>query len=724
MKQPSVSFRIHGLDCAEEVTILKREIGSLVGGEDNLVFDIMSGKMTLTAAANNVPVHELLSRIGATGMRAEIWREEAGRAESWWERHSRATLTISSGLSVAAGVIVHAVLVGGFTRAFGSEGVGIHHEVPLAARTIYVLAILCGVRFVLPKAWFALRRLRPDMNLLMTVAVVGAVLIGEWFEAATVSFLFALSLTLESWSVGRARKAVESLLSLTPPTVRLVEAAAQFREVAPETVAIGARFLVKPGERIPLDGEVVSGNSQVNQAPITGESIPVEKTASDPVYAGTVNGSGALEVRSTKPAGDTTLAHIIRMVGEAHQRRAPSERWVDRFARIYTPSVMVLAICVLLVPPMFLQQPFSDWIYRSLVLLVIACPCALVISTPVSVVAALAAAAKNGVLIKGGQFVEAPVRLKALAFDKTGTLTEGRLSVAEVVPIGEHSEARIVEVAAALESQSDHPLAAAILEYARKEDAKRLEVKNLQNIAGKGVTAEIGGASYWVGSHRYLEERAQETEEIHNLLVNKAHEGRTVVIVGSDHQVMGLLALADRVRPNAARAIADLRACGVEHVLMVTGDNRATAEAIARATGITEFQAELLPSDKVLFIESLIERYETVGMVGDGINDAPAMGRASIGIAMGAIGSDTAIETADIALMSDDLSKLPWLIRHSRRTLAIIRQNIVASLAVKAVFVILTLLGHASLWAAIAADMGVSLLVIFNALRLLHQQTP
>lgn len=724
MKQSSVSFRIHGLDCAEEVNILKREIGPLVGGEDNLVFDIMSGKMTLTAVANDIPVQELLSRIGATGMRADIWREEAPRAESWWEGHSRATLTVFSGLLVTAGVMVHAVLVGGFAKAFGSEGVGIHHEVPLAARIIYVLAILCGVRFVLPKAWFALRRLRPDMNLLMTVAVVGAVLIGEWFEAATVSFLFALSLTLESWSVGRARKAVESLLSLTPSTVRLVEAAAQFREVAPETVAIGARFLVKPGERIPLDGVVVNGNSQVNQAPITGESVPVEKTAGDPVYAGTVNGSGALEVRSTKPAGDTTLAHIIRMVGEAHQRRAPSEQWVDRFARIYTPTVMVLAICVLLVPPMFLQQPFGDWIYRSLVLLVIACPCALVISTPVSVVAALAAAAKNGVLIKGGQFVEAPARLKALAFDKTGTLTEGRLSVAEVVPIGEHSEARIVEVAAALESQSDHPLAAAILEYARKEDAKRLEVTNLQNIAGKGVTAEIGGASYWVGSHRYLEERAQETEEIHNLLVNKAHEGRTVVIVGSDHQVMGLLALADRVRPNAARTIADLRACGVEQVLMVTGDNRPTAEAIAHATGITEFQAGLLPSDKVLFIESLIERYQSVGMVGDGINDAPAMGRASIGIAMGAIGSDTAIETADIALMSDDLSKLPWLIRHSRRTLAIIRQNIFASLAVKAVFVTLTLLGHASLWAAIAADMGVSLLVIFNALRLLHQQKP
>jgi Cd2+/Zn2+-exporting ATPase len=535
-----------------------------------------------------------------------------------------------------------------------------------------------------------------------------------------VSFLFALSLTLESWSVGRARKAVESLLGLTPPTIRLIEAAAQFREVAPETVAIGSRFLVKPGERIPLDGEVVNGNSQVNQAPITGESVAVEKTDGDAVYAGTVNGSGALEIRSTKPAGDTTLAHIIRMVGEAHQRRAPSEQWVDHFARIYTPSVMVLAICVLLVPPMFLQQPLGDWIYRSLVLLVIACPCALVISTPVSVVAALAAAARNGVLIKGGQFVEAPARLKAVAFDKTGTLTEGRLSVAEIVPFGEHSEARIVEVAAALESQSDHPLATAILEYARKEDVKRLEVSDLQNISGKGVTAQIGGTSYWVGSHRYLEERAQETEELHNLLVNKAHEGRTVVIVGGDHQVMGLLALADRVRPNAARTIADLRACGVEHVLMVTGDNRPTAEAIARTTGITEFQAELLPSDKVLFIESLIERYQSVGMVGDGINDAPAMGRASIGIAMGAIGSDTAIETADIALMSDDLSKLPWLIRHSRRTLAIIRQNIVASLAVKAVFVTLTMMGHASLWAAIAADMGVSLLVIFNALRLLR----
>jgi Cd2+/Zn2+-exporting ATPase len=723
MNPDTVTIRIHGMDCAEEIAVLKREIAPLVGGEDNLGFDLLRGRMTVAGRAGGVPVEEVLARIRATGMRGELWQDErevARPEKRWQDRYGRLMLTASSGALVLAGFLIHLLIAGDIASILGAEGAGIHHGIPVSVRIIYGLAVICGAWFVLPKAWYALRRLRPDMNLLMTIAVAGAVIIGEWFEAASVSFLFALSLTLEAWSVGRARRAVESLLSLTPAVARLIDQDGPAREVRPEDVAVGSRFLVRPGERIPLDGVVVSGSSQVNQAPITGESVPVEKASGDLVYAGTVNGPGALEIRSTRPASESTLANIIRMVAEAQRKRAPYEQWVDRFAKIYTPTVMGLAIAVLIVPPMIWGQPFGDWVYRSLVLLVIACPCALVISTPVSIVAALAASARHGVLIKGGPFVEAPAHLKALALDKTGTLTSGRPAVAEVLPLNGNSDRHVLEIAGALESHSNHPLALAVVEHAREQGIQWPGVTNLQDVSGKGVTGEIQGARYWIGSHRYLEERSQEPQELHDRLVDYAKRGLTVVLVGSDHKVLGLLALTDQVRPDAAKAIQDLRALGVEHLVMLTGDNRPTADAVGRAVGISEIEADLLPSDKVSAIERLVAQYGNVGMVGDGINDAPAMGRASVGIAMGAIGSDTAIEAADIALMSDDLEKLPWLIRHSRRTLRIIRQNIAASLTVKAAFVALTFLGHASLWAAIAADMGVSLLVIFSALRLLR----
>lgn len=723
MNTDTVTIRIHGMDCAEEVAVLKREIAPLVGGEDNLGFDLLRGRMTVAGRPGGVPVEEVLARIRTTGMRGELLQDErevARPERRWQDRWGRLMLTASSGALVLAGFLTHLLIAGHLASVLGAEGAGIHHDIPVSVRIIYGLAVICGAWHVLPKAWFALRRLRPDMNLLMTIAVAGALIIGEWFEAASVSFLFALSLTLEAWSVGRARRAVENLLSLTPAVVRLIDQDGREREVRPEDVAVGSRFLVRPGERIPLDGDVVNGSSQVNQAPITGESVPVEKATGDPVYAGTVNGPGALEIRSTRPAGETTLAHIIRMVAEAQRKRAPSEQWVDRFARIYTPAVMGLSVAVLILPPLVWGQPFGEWFYRSLVLLVIACPCALVISTPVSIVAALAASARHGVLIKGGPFVEAPAHLKALALDKTGTLTTGRPAVAEVLPLNGHSERHALEIAAALESHSNHPLALAVVEHATERGVEWPGVRNLQDVAGKGVTGEIQGSRYWIGSQRYLEERSQEPQELHDRLVDYAKRGLTVVLVGSDHHVLGLLALADQVRADAAKAIQGLRAVGVEHLVMLTGDNRPTAEAIGRAVGISEVEAELLPSDKVSAIERLVAQYGNVGMVGDGINDAPAMGRASVGIAMGAIGSDTAIEAADIALMSDDLEKLPWLIRHSRRTLRIIRQNIAASLVVKAIFVALAFWGHASLWAAIAADMGVSLLVIFNALRLLR----
>jgi len=719
--QSELHFKIQGMDCAEEVAILKREVGPVVGGEDRLGFDILNGQMIVTPASADVSPESIRQAVARTGMRAEVWRNEPAdtRDEGFWRRRGRTALTAASGLFTALGFLVHAWSARGFRAALGAEGMSAAHDVPLAVRALYGLGVLAGAWYVLPKAWFAARRLRPDMNLLMTVAVVGAAAIGEWFEASTVAFLFALSLALESWSVGRARRAVAALMDLTPPTARLVRADGSEEQVPPDRVPVGALILVGPGERIPLDGRVVRGASEVNQAPITGESVPVPKTLGQEVFAGTINGDGALTVECTKSAGDTTVAHIIRLVGEAQSRRAPSEQWVEKFARVYTPAVMALALAVLLIPPLFPGGAWEDWFYRSLVLLVIACPCALVISTPVSIVAALAAAARNGVLIKGGLYVEAPARVQAIALDKTGTLTEGKPTVVEIVPMSGHDEKELLERVAALEARSTHPLARAVVAYAQQQGVAVPPAEDFQIIQGKGATARFNGQEYWLGSHRYLEERAQETKEVHQRLEALAKAGRTVVVVGNASHVCGFIALADTVRPGARQALQALRDVGVKHLVMLTGDNRGTAEAIALETGVDEVHAELLPADKVTAVEALVAKYGNVAMIGDGVNDAPALGRATLGIAMGAVGSDAAIETADIALMSDDLSKLAWLIRHSRRTLAIIRQNIGFSLSVKAIFVVLTFAGYSSLWAAIAADTGASLLVIFNGLRLL-----
>lgn len=708
------------MDCAEEVAVLKDVVGPVVGGADRLSFDILNGKMTVAAGAA-VDDQHVKSAVATTGMQAEPWKDERGAERGDDGRRSRVILTVASGALTLAGFLTHAALAGSIAAALGSEGAGIAHDVPLLARLMYAIAIGCGAWFVAPKGWFALRRLRPDMNLLMTIAVVGAVLIGEWFEAATVSFLFALSLALEAWSVGRARRAVEALMTLTPPVVRVLAGGGVVVERTPAEVSVGTLFGVRPGDKVPLDGRVVRGTSEVNQAPITGESVPVLKQPGDTVFQGTVNGDGSLEVESTKPAGDTTLAHIIQLVGEAQSRRAPSELWVERFARVYTPTVFFAAIAVAVLPPLLFGASWTDWSYRALVLLVIGCPCALVISTPVTIVAALASAARNGILIKGGVFVEAPARLRAIALDKTGTLTAGRPVVTEVLPLADHTEAELLSRAAGLEAQTDHPLARAIVEHARNRNIALAAVSDFQVIPGKGARGRIDGRDYWLGSHRYLEERAQETPDLHVTLEQRSASGQTVVVVGSDDHVCGLIALADAIRPESAEAIRQLKALGIRPIVMLTGDNKPTAEAIAASAGVDEVRAELLPEDKVSVMADLVERHGMTAMVGDGINDAPALARASIGIAMGVAGSDAAIETADIALLADDLRKIPWLIEHSRRASAIIRQNISLSLAVKAVFVVLTFAGHASLWAAIAADMGVTLLVVANALRLLRE---
>ncbi len=719
---PPLQFKIHGMDCADEVAILKRAVGPVVGGAERLSFDVLNARMLVEAASPEVSPVAVIAAVRATGMRAEVWRDASHESTTSgpWERHGRAVLTTTSGVLLISGFAVHAGLAGGVGAATGSEGLGIAYHVPLAVRLVYLGSIGAGVWYVVPKAWHAARQVQPDMNVLMTIAIAGAIVLGDWFEAATVAFLFAFSLTLESWSVGRARRAVATLMSLAPPMARVIAPDGRTLDVRPEDVVIGSRVLVKPGEKVPLDGVVRRGASDVNQAPITGESVPAAKEAGSTVFAGTINGDGALEIETTKDAHDTTLARIIRMVADAQRRRAPAEQWVERFARVYTPAVFALALTVMVVPPLVTGGSWSPWVYRALVLLVIGCPCALVISTPVTIVAALAAAARNGVLIKGGVFVEAPGRLVAIAFDKTGTLTMGAPRVIDVVPLNGHTSVELLQRAAGLEAHADHPIARAIVDHAIATGTEPLDVRDLRAVPGKGAIGTLDGKTYWVGSHRYLEERGQETPDLHDRLGPLTAAGRTIVVVGTEDHICGFLALADAVREESARVVNALRSLGIERVVMLTGDNHGTAEAVGQATGVDEVRAELLPADKVGAIEELVSKHERVAMVGDGVNDAPAMARATVAIAMGAAGSDAAIETADIALMSDDLTKIPWLVRHSRRALAIVRQNIVLSLTVKALFVVLTFAGMASLWAAIAADMGVSLIVISNALRLLR----
>jgi Cd2+/Zn2+-exporting ATPase len=704
------------MDCAEDTATLQSALSSIPAVTE-VAFNLVSATMTITSAGDCFPFEEVIRAVKKAGMSAEQVADTPERPILETPKgRLRAALVVLSAILTMMAFAVHAAHSGWRAALSGHET----EQAPLFVRALYLVAVIAGGWFVAPKAWLAGRRLRPDMYLLMTVAVVGAVVLGEYLEAATVTILFAVSLTLEHWSVARARRAIAALVALAPPRVRVIKDDASEEMMDAAKVPVGSRIVVKPGEKFPLDGRVIEGRTTVDQAPITGESRPVAKTSDDEVYAGTINVDGAVVARTTKLASDTTLARIIRMVSEAQGRRAPSEQWVERFAHIYTPVVMCLALLVALVPPLALGRLWAAWFYQSLVLFVIACPCALVISTPVTIVAALVSATRHGILIKGGLYVEVPAHLRAIALDKTGTLTEGKPRVQVVVPLSGHTEKELLEIASAVEMRSQHPLAHAIVQHAASAGIAPPAATDFQAITGKGATASLNGRQFWIGSHALLEERSQETPELHDRISRLSASGASVVVIGENDHVCGFLSVADSVRPEAKETIAALKSLGIRSVVMLTGDNRGTAEAIAREASIDEIYAELLPEAKVRLVERLVQRFGAVAMVGDGVNDAPALARSSLGIAMGAIGTDAAIETADIALMKDDLSRLPWLIRHSRRALLTIRVNTIASLLVKAAFVGLTLSGMASLWAAIAADTGVSLLVVLNALRLLR----
>lgn len=702
------TLAIAGMDCADEVAAVERALQPLAGVREVRVA-LMAGKAVI-AHDESVTPQQLIDAIGVANLKASLPGTAGAKDAAAHAQRLRLIAVGVSGLFTGLGLILEWTGTGPAWLRVATFGV----------------AIVAGGWFIFPKALVALRRFGLDMNVLMAVAVGGAAAIGQWSEGAAVTFLFGLSELLEAYSVQRARRAIESLLEISPETA-LVQRGESFVEVPVEEVAVGDILAVKSGSRVPLDGEVVKGQSAINQAPITGESMPVEKKPGDGVFAGTINGEGSLEVRVTKLSTDSTLSKIIRLVEEAQSQKAPSQRFVDVFARYYTPAVFVAALLVWLVPPLLAGGVWNVWTYRALVLLVIACPCALVISTPVSIVSGLTAMARRGVLIKGGAFLESIGKLRALAVDKTGTITEGQPRVLRVVTVGAGAtEEQIVRVAAAIDTHSEHPLAQAVVAYAKEKGISFPRADAYQARTGKGAEGQLDGHDYFVGNHRFTHELAVCSQETERLLEEIQAQAQSVVVVGHrphadcHGEVLGVLAIGDAIRPNAAAAIRSIHAAGIEKVVMLSGDNQRTADAIAKEAGIDEAHGDLLPDQKIERVRALIASHGFVGMIGDGVNDAPAMAAATVGIAMGAAGTDTAIETADIALMQDDLSKVAEAMHLGRRTLNIIRFNIGFALAIKAVFLVLAVLGFTSLWLAIAADTGATLVVIANALRLLR----
>jgi Zn2+/Cd2+-exporting ATPase len=692
-------FRIEGMDCHEEVAILEHRLKALAGLEA-FDADVVGQRLRIQYDAAKLTTSRIAETVAQTGMRAWLEHEEARPAlQSIW----RDRLVGLSGVCIAFGLLLQA-----------SNSPGALVWIPYAAAVV-----LAGSQTA-RRAWSSILGRRLDIHVLMMVAVIGAMVLGEWAEGASVVFLFALAQALEARAMERARGAIRALMDLAPAEA-LVSRAGVESFVPVEAVRVGDLIIVRPGEKIALDGSVRRGDSYVNESPITGESVPVAKGAGADVYAGSINGRGALEVEVTRLRRDSTLARIIHLVERAQSQRAPSQTFVDRFARVYTPAVLLLAIAIAVLPPVLFGGLWSTWIYRSLVLLVISCPCALVISTPVSIVSALAAAARKGVLIKGGARLEALAAVRCVAFDKTGTLTKGRLKVTDLVPLNGANAAEILSLAAAIETRSEHPIGRAIVERALDEGLQWTAADRVEALPGRGAQGMVGGDLAVVGSQRLFEERHLGAPAIDRALEALAQRGRSTVLVARQGVVTGIIGVSDELREAAPETVAMLRAYGVEHVALLTGDNEAAARALAEAVGIDEIRAGLLPEQKLSAVAELRGKYGALAMVGDGVNDAPALAAADVGIAMGVAGTDAALETADVALMADELAKIPYALRLSRATARNIRMNIVFSLALKAVFLVMALAGAATLWMAVVADMGASLIVIANALRLLKE---
>lgn len=708
MSPARCTLRVQGLDCPAEVPPIRAALDG-ASGVLALVFEPTAGLVRVdydpgaTSPAALVRAIDERARMKAT-IQIDAIVDTAAPA---WYRGPQAITSLVAGLALAAGS-----LAGWLDAPWQVE------------RASYVLAIAAGGLFLAPRAIRAIRRLRLDIHVLMSLAVIGAVALGQWDEAATVAFLFGLSESLELMSLQRAHGAIRSLLEIAPETAERVLSDGQVEVVDARLIAVGDRVRVRAGERIPVDGSVVLGRSSVDQRAITGESMPVPCEPGDPVYAGTVNGEGTIEVGAARKLDDSLISRIVERVRAAQAGRAPTERAIERFAVVYTPMVLGLAVLLMFGPPMVRllagsPPDWADWFYRGLVVLVTSCPCALVIGTPVAVVSGLTTAARRGILIKGGQHLEEFGRLRTLAFDKTGTLTLGDPDVVEIGTTSGHTDSDVLRIAAAIGDRGNHVVGRAIARYARDLSLEVPEAHDYQAVPGLGATGEIGSTRYQLGSHRFLDQAGGCRPDFHASMQGAESDVGTSVALSASEGPLGWIRLADRPRPEAAGMIAELKDLGIGSV-MLTGDNARTAAAMARELGIDDQRAQLLPDDKVKAIADLNDRRGPTGMVGDGVNDAPALAAARVSVAMRGISSGAALETADIVLMSDDLSKLPWLVRLSRKTLGRIRQNIAIAVGTKALVMVLALFGLATLWMAIVSDVGVSLLVVANALRLLR----
>ena len=691
-------FRVEGMDCNEEVVILERRLKPLVGLEA-LSADLVGQRLHVKYDAAKLTTSAMVDAVGETGMRMWLEHDEpmlGGSALEW-----RWKLMLACGGFLVAGALL------------GSAGMA------RAALPLYLAGVAAGIVYPLRRAVTAAKSRILDINVLMVIAVAGALALEDWPEATSVVFLFAVAQWLEVRTMERARQAIRALIDLTPREA-LVRRNGREERMPVDAIAPGDEIVIRPGEKVPLDGLVVAGRSDVNEAPLTGESRPIDKAPGDEVFAGTINGRGAMDVRVLRLGRDSRLARIIHLVETAQARRAPVQSFVDRFARIYTPIVLALAVFIALAPPLLTGAAVTTWVYRALVLLVIACPCALVISTPVSIAAALSIAARHGVLIKGGAFLERLAAIRVVAFDKTGTLTKGELNVTDVAVVGSAVALDAIRLAAAVETRSAHPVAAAITRHAQALLPDLPQVRRFVSVPGMGAEGEVDGRRVTIGNERFLDTNGIAIPAPWPDADRLRREGKSLVFVAADGVMLGAIAVADRPRETARETIELLRTHHVSTIAMLTGDHEETAAAIARELNVDEYHAALLPEQKQAMVESMRAKHGALMMVGDGVNDAPALAAADVGVAMGAAGSDAALETADVALMSDELLKLPYALRLSRATMRNVRTNVAISLCLKAAFLALAVAGLATLWMAVLADTGATVIVVANALRLLR----
>ena len=688
------TFDIEGMDCGSCAKSIENHLNTLPSVK-NVSVNFSTGKMKIEHSGS---VEDIMTEVSKIGYKASL---QSNKNSIQTNKNKN-----DNGLVIFSGVLIALGFIGSFT--------GIS---PLMSTILYAIAMVISGYKPVKSAFYAIKSRSLDMNVLMSAAAIGAAIIGEWLEGATVVWLFAIGNYLQNKSIERTRNSIRNLMDLAPPEA-WVQVGSEIIKKPVEEITVGDIIIVKPGDKIPLDGEIIQGESSVNQAPITGESIPVDKNIGDTVYAGTINEHGSLEIKVTKLVEDTTISKIIHLVEEAQEQKAPTEAFVDKFASIYTPVVFILALAIMVLPPLLGFGTWGEWFYKGLELLVVACPCALVISTPVAIVSAIGNAAKNGVLIKGGTFLEKAGAITAIAFDKTGTLTEGKPKVTEIKALNV-SEEELLSIALTLEDYSTHPIAKSIVGYANEKGIQPKNGELFKSIVGKGVQATIQEDIYYAGNLKLFEEMNVSLEDVKNHVQEIQSKGKTVVIIGTQNQIIGIIAVSDTIRETSASALKALKQSGVNQTVMLTGDNEGTAKMIASEANVNRYFAELLPEDKVDAIKKLQNEGHKVAMVGDGINDAPALATADLGIAMGGAGTDTAMETADIVLMADNLDKLPHTMKLSRKALTIIKQNIWFSIIIKVIALVLIFPGWLTLWMAVLSDTGAALIVILNALRLL-----